>query len=140
MYNHKLLFTDCSLKSLELFVATGYESYAPSIDQHEFWIRANGKNHYYILPVPPGVGQHISWDLEISQFKPSVNECIKEEEIEEIFIKERSDDGWVIQVVTIHYVNWCEEKNLGPDFHHFHRTVDKDGDGPSSSTILMLFP
>ncbi len=134
------MFIDCSLKSIELFVATGYEPHSSSVDPHEFWIRADGKNHYYIMPVPPGEGEHISWDLELSKFKPSVSECVKEEDIEEIFLKERSNDGWIIQVITIHFVNWCDKKTLGPDFHHFYRTVDGNGDGPSSATIHMLFP
>ncbi len=131
-------YADCSLKSFELFVATSYQSSAQSGDQHEFWIRAEGKNHYYVLPVPPGLGGHITWELEISDFRPEVSECLKEEDIEEMFFKERGNDAWIIQVVTIHYVYWCDKKTLGPDFHHFNRRLD--GDNTPSEVILELIP
>ncbi len=55
-----------------------------------------------------------------------------------MFFKERGTDGWVIQVVTIHYVYWCDEKTLGPDFHHFNRRLD--GDYTPSAVILELIP
>ena len=127
----------CALKDIEMFVATSHQDYSESRHPHEFWIRVNDKNHYHVLPVPPGKGMHVTWTIPIAAFKPEIKDkCFKYDDIEEMFLKERGSDGWIIHAISIHYIDWCEKKRLGPDYHHFNKLLD--GDSAPSKTILEL--
>ncbi len=109
-----------------MFVATGYDYYAYSPNRHELWFRSKGKSYYYVLPIGPNRGLHLTWTILMTSFTPQIVDCMKGEDIEEMFLKERGIDDWIIQSVAIHYHDWCDKTTLGPDYHHFNKVIDGD--------------